>query len=46
MDAKWNADEDYYIRLKPSSEKAVTQQDIENQLVINLMQLINARHIE
>ena len=45
MEAKWNPDEDYYIRLKPSNERPVNQNDIEQQLVINLMQLINARHI-
>jgi hypothetical protein len=47
MEAKWNPDEDYFIRLKPINDtnKKVTQDEIEQQLVINLMQLINAHHV-
>ena len=43
MDATWK-DGDYFIRLRPMKGSTVTQEEIEQQLVINLMQLINARH--
>jgi len=47
MNANWNQNEDYFIRLKPIIDpaKKLKQDDIEQQLVINLMQLINAHHV-
>ena len=46
MDAVWKEGEDYFIRLRPIKGSVVTQDDFEQRLVINLMQLINAHHVE
>lgn len=46
MDATWKDGEDYFIRLRPIKGMTVTQEDFEQRLVINLMQLINAHHVE
>ena len=45
MDATWK-DGDYFIRLRPIIGATVTQEDFEQRLIINLMQLINAHHVE
>ena len=46
MDAVWKEGEDYFIRLRPIKGATVTQEDFEQRLIINIMQLINAHHIE